>query len=184
MSTPSTARRLVRSFLRYLKERVGDGAYEALARELPPRSAALMTERVGSGADHIPLDDWLPVVRAFEARFGDPTTLQLLRETTRAMMAVAVDKGWSTFLADVTPDLLLARSGTFWSMSYDAGRLVVRARGPRRCLLALEGWDDPPPEVVAMLAEACVVFLVRLGERGGRAIEGRNGATAEIEAIW
>jgi hypothetical protein len=183
IKTPATTRRLVRSFLRYLKERVGDAAYDAIARELPPPSAALM-QGGGAGADAIPLDDWLTVLRTFEARFGDPSTLQLLRETTRATMAVAVDKGWSTFLADVTPDLLLARSGTFWSMSYDTGRLVVRARGPRRCLLALEGWDDPPPEVVAMLAEACVVFLVRLGERGGRAIERRDGATAEIEAVW
>gem|GEM_PF-6601941 len=177
-----TSRRLVRSCLRYVRERVGDAGYEQVRAELPPESAELLASAAGS--DWVSLDAWLVVLRAFEARFGDPETLRLLRETVRATMAVAVSKGWSTFLADITPDLLLQRAGTFWSMSYDTGRLEVMARGPRRCRWALEDWKSPPPEVMAMLAEACVVFLVRLGERTGRAVEELVDGRVEVEVTW
>jgi hypothetical protein len=180
----NVSRRLTRSFLRYLRERVGDGAYEATVQSLPAPAARLARDPAAA-PEWIALDDWLPVLRGFERRFGDPSTLQLLREMTRNCMAVAVAKGWSAFLADVTPDTLLQRAGTFWSMSYDAGQLVVPQRGPRHARLAIDGWPEPPAEVVASLTEACVVFLVRLGERGARAVEQpmRNGR-AEIDVHW
>jgi hypothetical protein len=183
--------RLVRSILRNLRDRVGDAAYEALGRELGGGAQRVMTTHPSSTepagarkADWIPLGDWLPILELFEKRFGDPQTWQLLRETTRATMAVAVSKGWSAFMADITPELLLQRSGTFWSMSYDTGQLVVLARGPRRCHMAIEGWPSPPPPVVAQAAEACVVFLVRLGERGGRVREELVDGRAELEITW
>lgn len=175
--------RLVRSFLRYLRERVSDSAFEAVARELPADGAALLGRQVSS-TEWVPLQTWLPVLSAFESRWGDPTTLQLLREMTRATMAVAVQKGWSAFMADITPELLLARSGTFWQHSYDTGQLVVVGRGPRRCRMAIEGWASPPAPVVASAAEACVVFLVRLGERTGRAVEEVKDGRAEIDVSW
>ena len=181
--TAQVSKRLARSFLRYLKERVGDSAYEAVAQSLPPGAAQLMRD-TGSAADWIALDDWLPVLRGLEQRFGDPSTLQLLRETTRFCMAVAVAKGWSAFLADVTPDLLLQRSSSFWQMSYSTGQLVVVTRASKHCRLAIDGWKDPPPEVVASVAEACVVFLVRLGDRNGRAVEERVNGRAEIDITW
>jgi hypothetical protein len=190
--------RLVRSILRNLRDRVGDAAYEAIGRELGGAPQRVMTSQPSStessrpspslgGArkgDWIPLSDWLPIIELFERRFGDVTTWQLLRETTRATMAVAVAKGWSAFMADITPDLLLQRSGTFWSMSYDTGQLVVLGRGPRRCRMAIEGWPSPPQPVVAQAAEACVVFLVRLGERGGRVREEMVDGRAELEITW
>ncbi len=175
--------RMVRSILRYLRERVGDASYEALARELSDGPQKLMASHPSS-TDWIPLDDWLPVLELFERRFGDPATWQLLREVTRGTMAVAIAKGWSTFMADITPELMLQRSGTFWSMSYDTGQLVVLARGPRRCRMAIEGWPSPPQPVVAQVAEACVVFLVRLGERGGRVREESVDGRAELEITW
>lgn len=175
--------RLARSFLRYLRERVGDVAYEAIARELAPEGAALLRQPPDRH-DWVPLAVWLPVLEAFERRFGDPATLQLVREATRATMAVAVEKAWAAFLADATPEALLQRAGTFWAMSYDTGTLVVAARGPRRWRLAIDGWEAPPPQVVASVAEACVVFLVRLGERAARAVDTLNGGRGEIEVSW
>jgi hypothetical protein len=51
--------------------------------------------------------------------------------------------------------------------------------------MAIDGWTDPPPEVVASLTEACVVFLVRLGERGARAVEQpMKAGRAEIDVHW
>jgi hypothetical protein len=191
------SKRLVRSFLRYLREREGPIACAQLAAGLPPASAAIVTDP-NAAPDFIPLDDWLAVLRAFEQRFGDPATLRLLRETTRSCMAVAVAKGWSAFMADVTPGLLLERTGTLWHQSYSAGELVTVSPGPppkdggavgpvsvtRHARLAIEGWPDPPPEVVASVCEACVVFLVRLGERGARAIETVDAGRAEIDVTW
>lgn len=182
MKAPAASGRLVRAFLRYLRERVGEGACAAIGRELGGASGALL-DQPPARTDLIPLSVWLPVLGAFEARFGNPATWQLLRETTRATMAVAMQKGWSAFMADVTPDLLLERAGTFWQMSYDTGTLVVSERGPRRCRLVLDGFPDPPAQVVASVAEACVVFLVRLGERSGRAVETIAGGRA-IEVTW
>jgi hypothetical protein len=181
--TAKVSRRLARSFLRYLRERVGDTAYEASAASLPPGPAQLMRDP-GAAGDWVALDDWLPVLRELEHRFGDPSTLQLLRETTRFCMAVAVAKGWSAFLADVTPDLLLQRSSSFWQMSYSEGQLIVVSRASKHCRLAIDGWKDPPPEVVASVAEACVVFLVRLGDRNGRAVEQRADGRVEIDITW
>ncbi len=180
---PCVSKRLVRSFLRYLKDREGDQAYEAVAQRLPPDGARLV--RDGSWPDDwVPLAVWLPALEAFEQRHGDPKTWQLLREMTRSCMAVAVQKGWSAFMADITPELLLQRSGTFWQMSYNTGELVVLARGPRRCRMGIEGWPNPPAPVVASVAEACVVFLVRLGERTGRAADQVVNGRAEIEVTW
>jgi hypothetical protein len=178
-----TSGRLVRSMLRYLKERIGDAAFEAVGRELAVESRRLLTDPVSS-TDWIALDLWLPVIELFERRFGDPATWQLLREVTRGTMAVAMQKGWSAFMADITPELLLQRSGTFWSMSYDTGQLVVVNRGPRRCRMAIDGWPDPPQPVVASVAEACVVFMVRLDERAGRVREERVDGRAELEISW
>ena len=120
----------------------------------------------------------------FERRFGDPHTWQLLRQATRLAMAVAISKGWSTFLADVTPDLLLERADTFWKMSYDTGTMVVASRKPRHVVLAVEGWDSPPAAVGAMVAEACAVFLARLGERAPRAIDSLDGGRIRIDVTW
>jgi hypothetical protein len=183
MSEPAASGRLVRSFVRYLRERIGEGGIDAIARELSAPERALLSPQVGK-LDWVPFATWLPVLAAFERRFGDLQTWRLLREMTRATMAVAVAKGWSAFLADTTPDLLMSRSGTLWQMSYNTGQLVVLQRGARHCRMAIEGWPDPPEPVVASVAEACVVFLVRLGERTGRAVEETVGGRAEIEVNW
>lgn len=157
--------RLVRSFLRTLKERVGDAAYDEIARKSP------LVAKPPAGSDWIPLGQWLPVLAAFEVRYGDPGSLQLIRETTRATMAVAVQRGWAVSRATVTPDGLLARADEFWRMSYDTGHLAVGERGPRKVRFEIRDWPDVPPVVVASVAEACVVFLVGLGERSARAVE-------------
>jgi hypothetical protein len=164
--------RLIRAFLRTLKERVGDAPYEELARSHP------LAATPPAGSDWIPLGEWLPLLDAFERRFGDPASLQLTRETTRATMAVAVQRGWAVSRATVTHDGLLARADEFWRMSYDTGHLAVGDRGPRHVSIQIQGWPDVPPVVVASVAEACVVFLVGLGERGARAVD--QGATVQV----
>ena len=176
--TPRVSGRLVRSFLRYLRERIGEGAYRAYANNLVVRGELLRNPPART--DWVALDDWLKVLEGFEYAYGDRDSMHLLRETTRATMAVAVQKGWSAFLAEVTPDQLLARADTFWQMSYDTGQLVVTDRGPHRCRLEIRDWPEVPPAVVASVAEACVVFLVRLGERGARAVDRAN----TIEISW
>jgi hypothetical protein len=177
------SKRLVRSFVRYLRDRVGEAAYDAAVHALPDGSSTLARQPQGA-PDWIPLDTWLPILRAFEARFGQPDTLQLCREMTRSCMAVAVAKGWSAFLADITPHELLQRANTFWRLSYDTGTLRVAARGPRSCKLVVDGWLHAPAEVQASLSEACVVFLVRLDERNARAVESRNAGLMEIDVTW
>ena len=186
MSEPSVSGRLVRSFLRYLCERIGNGGFDATVRELPAAQAALVASASsGQGRpDWVALASWLPVLTVFEQRFGDLHTWRLLREMTRATMAVAVARSWSSFLADTTPEQLLSRSGTFWQMSYNTGQLLVLQRGPRRCRLAIEGWPNPPGPVIASVAEACIVFLVRLGERTGRAVEEVVAGRAEVDVSW
>ena len=78
----------------------------------------------------IPLAAWLEVLAAFERRVGDPPTLRLLREMTRATMAAAVSTVWGTFLATARrPSSCSARVGDFWSVSFDTGKLVVVERG-------------------------------------------------------
>jgi hypothetical protein len=132
----------------------------------------------------VEIGDWQKIANTFEERFGDPATWQLLRQATRLAMAVAISKGWSAFLADVTPDLLLERADTFWKMSYDAGNMVVVSRKPRHVVLAIDSWQDPPAPVGAMVAEACAVFLARLGERSPRAIDRLSGDRVEIDVTW
>jgi hypothetical protein len=169
----AVSRRMARSILRSLREVVGDAAYESVMRPLPELKG-----------DWVPLAEWQAIVGEFEKHFGDPSTWQLLRQATRLAMAVAISRGWSTFLADVTPDLLLERADTFWKMSYNAGTLVVVSRKPRHVLMAVEGWPSPPAPVGAMVAEACAVFLARLGERAPRAIDSLDGERAQIEVTW
>jgi hypothetical protein len=163
---------MARSILRSLREVVGESAYESVMRSANKLEG-----------DWVPLDDWQAIVNLFEQRFGDLATWQLLRQATRLAMAVAISRGWSTFLDDVTPDLLLERADTFWKMSYNAGTLVVLSRKPRHVVLAVDGWASPPPYVGAMVAEACAVFLARLGERAPRAID-QAGDRVEIDVTW
>jgi hypothetical protein len=175
--TPAVSRRMARSILRSLRETIGEAAYESVMRVAPES----VTQPKG---DWVALADWQPLAGEFERRFGDPATWQLLRQATRLAMAVAISKGWSTFLADVTPDLLLERADTFWKMSYNAGTLVVVSRKSRHVVLAIDGWPSPPEPVGAMVAEACAVFLARLGERAPRGIDRVSGDRVEIDVTW
>lgn len=183
MSGPAVSGRLVRSLVRSLRESIGEPAFESVKRQLPPAEAALLVETAGRG-DWLPLSDWQPVLERFERTCGDLTHWQLVRQATRLAMAVAIGKGWSSFLADVTPNLLLDRADTFWKLSYDTGTLVVKERKPRRVVLTVDGWPAPPAPVGAMVAEACAVFLARLGERAPRAINHAADGHVAIEVTW
>ncbi|MDB4966760.1 MAG: hypothetical protein JWN44_2449 [Myxococcales bacterium] len=178
---PSISGRLVRSSLRYLREREGAAGVGTVAA-LFPQYAFLASARTGDG--WIPLAAWLEVLLAFEQRFGDPDTMRLLREMTRATMAAAVSTVWGTFLASATPEQLLDRVGTFWSVSFDAGTLSVAERGPRRAKLVVEGWADPPAEVGTIVAEACAVFLARVGAGSPRVVDKVVNGRLEIDGAW
>jgi hypothetical protein len=180
-SSANISGRLVRSSLRYLRDREGAATIAAVAAQFP-QHAFLHVAHVDDG--WIPLAAWLEVLAAFEARFGDPPTLRLLREMTRATMAAAVSTVWGTFLASATPDQLMARVGDFWSVSFDTGTLVVAERAHGRARLAVDGWRDPPPQVGAMVAEACAVFLARVGVGAPRVVDRIVNARLEIDGAW
>ena len=173
--------RLVRSSLRYLRDRVGATTFAAIAKEFPTLGF-MHAAHVDDG--WIAIDDWQKVLATFEQRFGDPATLRLLREMTRATMAAAVSTVWGTFLAGATPEQLLDRAGDLWSVSFDSGKLGVVERGNRRALLAVEGWPAPPAEVGVMVAEACAVFLARLGVGAPRVVDSVVNGRLEIAGSW
>jgi len=179
--SPRISGRLVRSSLRYLRDREGAATVAAIAQQFP-QHAFLYAARVDDG--WIPLAQWLEVLAAFEQRFGDPPTLRLLREMTRATMAAAVSTVWGTFLANATPDQLMARVGDFWSVSFDTGTLVVAERAHGRAKLVVDGWPDPPREVGAIVAEACAVFLARVGRGAPRVVDGVVNGRLEIDGAW
>jgi hypothetical protein len=180
---PRVSARLVRACLRYLGERVGERALVAIAEERSPALGRLATSPPARG-EWLPVADFVELVAAVEARAGDPATHRLLREMTRATMAAALSTVWGTHLADATPESMLERAGTLWSLSYDAGRLEVVERGGRRARLAVLGWADPPPEVSAVLAEACAVIVARMGVGVPRAVALRADGRVEIEVSW
>lgn len=173
--------RLVRSSLRYLRDRVGALTFAAIAKEFPAYRF-LQVAHVDDG--WIAMSEWREVLITCEQRFGDPATLRLLREMTRATMAAAVSTVWGTFLAGATPEQLLDRAGDFWSVSFDSGKLVVIERGKGRALLAVVDWPSPPPEVGVIVAEACAVFLARLGVQAPRVVESVVNGRLEIEGSW
>jgi hypothetical protein len=177
-ANPHISGRLVRSSLRYLRDREGAATIAAVAAQFP-QHAFLHAAHVDDG--WIPLAAWLA---AFEARVGDPPTLRLLREMTRATMAAAVSTVWGTFLASATPDQLMARVGDFWSVSFDTGTLVVAERAHGRAKLVVDGWPDPPREVGAIVAEACAVFLARVGRGAPRVVDGVVNGRLEIDGAW
>jgi hypothetical protein len=179
--SPRISGRLVRSSLRYLRDREGAATVAAIAQQFP-QHAFLHAARVDDG--WIPLAQWLEVLAAFEQRVGDPPTLRLLREMTRATMAAAVSTVWGTFLANATPDQLMARVGDFWSVSFDTGTLVVAERAHGRAKLVVDGWPDPPREVGAIVAEACAVFLARVGRGAPRVVDGVVNGRLEIDGAW
>ena len=178
---PSISGRLVRSSLRYLRDREGAATIAAVAQQFPQHKF-LQAAHVDDG--WIPLAAWLEVLAAFEQRFGDPPTLRLLREMTRATMAAAVSTVWGTFLASATPDQLMGRVGDFWSVSFDTGTLVVAERSHGHAKLAVDGWPDPPREVGAMVAEACAVFLARVGVGAPRVVDRVVSGRLEIDGAW
>jgi hypothetical protein len=181
VGNPAISGRLVRSSLRYLREREGAAAVAAVARQFP-QHAFLHIAHVDDG--WIPLAAWVEVLASFERSFGDPATLRLLREMTRATMAAAVSTVWGTFLANATPGQLMARVGDFWSLSFDTGTLVVVDRGNDHARLAVDGWPDPPREVGAMVAEACAVFLARVGVHAPRVVDQLISGRLEIDGEW
>jgi hypothetical protein len=78
----------------------------------------------------------------------------------------------------------MARVGDFWSVSFDTGTLVVAERAHGRARLAVDGWRDPPPQVGAMVAEACAVFLARVGVGAPRVVDRIVNARLEIDGAW
>ena len=181
MKTPAISGRLVRSSLRYLREREGAAAMTQVARELP-QHAFLTTPKLDDGWVSLPA--WLEVLAAFERRFGDPPTHRLLREMTRATMAAAISSVWATFLQAATPEQLLDRSGDLFTLSFDTGKLVILERGPHRAKLAVEGWPDPPRELGVIVAEACAVFLARIGHAQPRVVDSVVSQRLEIAGAW
>ncbi len=179
--SPSISARLVRSSLRYLREREGPAAFAQVARELPAHSF-LTQPKLEDG--WIPLPAWLEVLAAFERRFGDPPTYRLLREMTRATMAAAISTVWLTFLQAATPEQLLDRSADLFTLSFDTGKLVVVERAPHRAKLAVEEWADPPRELGVIVAEACAVFLARIGHAQPRVVDSVVNARLEIAGAW
>ncbi len=180
---PAVSRRLVRAYVRYLEGRIGP-PFAQFVDGLPPAVRPLCERQ--SGVEWVAMDPWLQLMTAAEERFGDRPTWRLVREATRATMAEAVSRAWSAFLSDITPDLLLQRADTFWKMSYRGGTLVVDERHPRSVRMAVadtDGWQPPPP-VGVILAEACAVFLARLGERAPRAILLEGEARLTVELSW
>ena len=178
---PRISGRLVRSSLRYLRDREGAATIAAVAQQFP---AYGFVRAAGGDDEWIALAAWLEVLAAFEQRFGDPPTLRLLREMTRATMAAAVSTVWGTFLASATPDQLMARVGDFWSVSFDTGTLTVAERAHGRAKLVVDGWPDPPREVGAMVAEACAVFLARVGVGAPRVVDRVVNQRLEIDGAW
>ncbi|HEX4457315.1 MAG TPA: hypothetical protein VIA18_05065 [Polyangia bacterium] len=179
--TPSISARLVRSSLRYLREREGAAALAQIARELP-RHAFLTQPKIDDG--WIALPAWLEVLAAFERRFGDPPTYRLLREMTRATMAAAISSVWATFLQAASPEQLLDRSADFFTLSFDTGKLVVVDRAPHRAKLAVENWPNPPRELGVIVAEACAVFLARIGHAQPRVVDSVVNQRLEIAGAW
>jgi hypothetical protein len=179
--SPSISARLVRSSLRYLREREGAAALAQIARELPMH-AFLGKPKLDDG--WIALSAWLEVLAAFERRFGDPPTQRLLREMTRATMAAAISSVWATFLQAATPEQLLDRSADFFTLSFDTGKLVVVERAPHRAMLAVEDWADPPRELGVIVAEACAVFLARIGHIQPRVVDSVVNSRLEIVGAW
>lgn len=179
---PSASGRLVRSSLRYLKERLGEPAFSAALHDGSDGAARLAG--IISSSDWIPLDPWMAALARFEQRHGDPSTCRLLREMTRATMAAALSTVWATFLAQASVHDLLERAPTFWSVSYNVGRLMVRERAARRARLVVEAWLNPPEAVGVSVAEACAVFLARAGHRNPRAIDARADGRLEVEVSW
>jgi hypothetical protein len=186
--------RLVRSFLRTLRERVGGPTVDAILKTHPLPTGEPSGARRGASGEAVPsrmpgvvdwvaMSVWQPFLEEFERRFGDPATLRFVREITRSTMAVAVSKAWSGFLSGATHETLLASAPRFWSLSYDSGTLVVAARGPRRVLFAVDDWPDPPAIVGASVAEAVAVFLARMGQMP-RAVDRIENGRAEVELTW
>jgi hypothetical protein len=170
MAEGKVSTRLVRSSLRYLRERVGDAAFDSIL--------------AGEQAKEMPALAWQALLLRFEQQYGDPASWTLVREMTRYTMAVAVQKGWSTFLAGATPESLLERAQTFWSMNWNAGALVVAERAPHKVVLELRDWPGDPPEIVGpIVAEGCAVFLARLGETP-RAVAERQGKKVRVVVTW
>lgn len=179
--TPSISARLVRSSLRYLREREGAAALAQVARELPAH-AFITQPKLDDG--WVALPAWLEVLAAFERRFGDPPTQRLLREMTRATMAAAISSVWATFLQAATPEQLLDRSADLFALSFDVGKLVIVERAPHRARLAVDAWPDPPRELGVIVAEACAVFLARIGHAQPRVVDSVVNQRLEIVGAW
>jgi hypothetical protein len=183
MAEPLVSYRLVRSCLRYLRERIGEPALTALAEVDAPAVLSMATP-AQPAPEWVPLRTFAELLERVEVRHGDPATHRLVREMTRATMAAAISSVWATFFADATPESMLERATQLWSLSYDAGRLVVLERGPRRARLAIEGWPGVPEVVGVLLGEASAVIVARLGGRAPRAVTSRSTDRIELEIDW
>ena len=180
---PRVSARLYRAFLRYLGERLGPTAVQALAAGLTPSAAATIAAPP-SRSEWVSVRSLEELLVSAEAQFGDPETHRLLREMTRTTMAAALSTVWSTFLAEATPESMLDRAPLLWQASYDTGNLQVVERGARRARLRLAAWPDPPQVVAVPVAEACAVIIARMGVGAPRAVEARISGAVEIEVSW
>jgi uncharacterized protein (TIGR02265 family) len=134
----------VQSSLRYVRERFGEPALEAVVAALPESDRRSLGHGVLASSWY-PMETFLRFMQEAERQLGSREK-DLVRMMGRASCEYGVTGVYRVFFKVGSPEFIISRAARVFSSYYDSGELRIAESGPRRAVAELDGLEGGAPQ--------------------------------------
>src|SRR5512139_2590422 len=128
----------IQSSLRYVRERFGEEALQAVLAALPSADSAEMTGALASS--WCPMESFLRFMREAKRQLGAREP-DVLRNMGRASCDYGVTGVYKIFFKVGSPEFIISRATRVFSSYYDTGRIAVVETRPVRAVVEVTGLE-------------------------------------------
>ncbi len=175
----------VQSSMRYVRERFGEEALQAVIAALPAPDGAELPGLLASS--WYPMESFLRFMQEAKRQLGAGEP-QVVRNMGRASCDYGVTGVYKIFFKLGSPEFLISKSPRVYSSYYDSGRLTVTESRDGRAVAEITGLDGGAPE----FCERMLGWMERTVElAGGKRVRPahpacvhRGDAVCRFEGDW
>lgn len=133
----------IQSSLRYVRERFGEEALQAVLAALPTADSADLSGALASS--WCPMESLLRFMQEARSQLG-PREPDLLRNMGRASCDYGVTGVYKIFFKVGSPEFIISRATRVFSSYYDTGRIAVVDSRDGRAVVEVTGLEGSTPE--------------------------------------